>query len=85
MYTIIERKTELMDQYFPNYDENGNEIPGQGTTVTNTIVTTKVEYDIAGELVIVEIPHFNPQSEDDIELGINNRYVTEERKLSNQE
>jgi hypothetical protein len=29
----------------------------------------------------VDIAHFNPQSNDDIELGISNRAVTEQRKL----
>ena len=81
MYTVINTKEEFIDQYFPKYDESGEEILGQGTTITNKIVTTKVEYDIDGESVIVDIPHFNPQSEADITLGISNREVSERKKL----
>ena len=83
MYKVINTKEEFIDQYFPKYDESGNEIPNEGTTLTNKIVTTTVEYDINGEFVIVDIPHFNPQSEADITLGITNREITEERKLAN--
>lgn len=80
MYKVISTKEEFIDQYFPKYDESGNEIPNEGTTLTNKIVTTTVEYDINGESVIVDIPHFNPQSEADITLGITNREISERRK-----
>ena len=80
MYKVINTKEEFIDQYFPKYDEDGNEIPNEGTTLTNKIVTTTVEYDINGESVIVDIPHFNPQSEADITLGITNREISERRK-----
>jgi hypothetical protein len=81
MYKIIDTKEEFVDQYFPKYDELGNEIPNEGITVTNKIVTTKVEYYINDEIIIVEIPHFNPQSDEDIAIGISNREVSERRKL----
>ena len=81
MYKIIETKEELINQYFPKYDEDGNEIHEEGITVTNKIVTTTVEYYINDEIVIVEIPHFNPQSDEDITIGISNREVSERRKL----
>lgn len=81
MYEIIDTKEEFVDQYFPKYDELGNEIPNEGITVTNKIVTTTVEYYINYNIVIVEIPHFNPQSDEDITIGISNREVSECRKL----
>lgn len=48
--------------------------------VEETIFTT-VEYDFDGVIVEVEIPHFMPQSKEDIILGIENRAVSEQRKL----
>lgn len=81
MYKIIDTKEEFTDQYFPKYDELGNEIPNEGITLTNKIVTTKVEYYINYNIVIVEIPHFNPQSDEDITIGISNREVSERKKL----
>ena len=80
MYTEISRNEELITQKFPSYDENGNVIPGQETIITNKLVKTLVEFNIANEVFQIEIPHFNPQSEADITLGINNREVTEKRK-----
>ena len=44
---------------------------------TDSIVKTLVEYDFDGTKVQVEVAHFNPQSEDDILLGIANREITE--------
>lgn len=45
-------------------------------------VTTKVEYTFdEKDIVTVEISHFNPQSDDDIIIGINNRSVSERRKF----
>lgn len=29
----------------------------------------------------VEIPHFNPKDEEEIQLGISNRFITEQRAL----
>lgn len=81
MYKIIDTKEEFTDQYFPKYDESGNEIPDEGITVINKIVTTTVEYYINDEIIIVEIPHFNPQSDNDIIIGITNREITERKKL----
>ena len=80
MYKVINTKEEFIDQYFPKYDESGNEIPEEGITITNKIVTTTVEYFINDEIVIVDIPHFNPQSDEDITIGISNREVSERRK-----
>lgn len=42
---------------------------------------TLVKYDFLDEPVL--IPHFQPQSEADIILGIENRQVTELEKLNN--
>ena len=80
MYTVINTKEEFIDQYFPKYDELGEEIPNEGITLTNKIVTTTGEYEMKGDSEIVDIPHFNPQSEADIILGITNREITERRK-----
>ena len=44
-------------------------------------VTTKVRYDFNGKLVEVDIPHFAPQTEDDVIDGIENRMASEQRKL----
>jgi hypothetical protein len=45
-------------------------------------VTTKVEYLFdEKDTITVDISHFNPKSDDDILLGINNRSVSERRKL----
>lgn len=46
-------------------------------------VFTTVEYDFDGEIVVVEVAHFMPQSEEDITLGIENRSITEQRRLQN--
>lgn len=81
MYKIIDTKEEFTDQYFPKYDESGNEIPDEGITIINKIVTTTVEYYINDDIVIVDIPHFNPQSNEDIAIGISNREVSERKKL----
>ena len=52
---------------------------------TEVILKTLVEFtfNINGVEIIkeIEVVHFNPQSEEDIELGINNRYLSEEREL----
>lgn len=77
MWTILERREETIhkDEVL---DEEGNVImPARDETT----VFTKVEYDFNGVKVVVDIPHFMPRSEDDITLGINNREVTELRKL----
>lgn len=48
---------------------------------TEETVITTVEYDFNGEVVVVDVAHFMPQSEDDIILGIENRAVTEQQRL----
>ena len=80
MYTEISRTEEFIEQHFPAYDANGDEILGQGQTITNRLVKTLVEFDISGEVFQLEIPHFNPQTEADIILGISNREITEKIK-----
>jgi len=84
MYKIIDTKEEEITQNFYEYDQDGNPIlDGLVTTVINKLVTTTVEYDIDGQIIVVEVNHFNPESEADIELGIQNREITERRKLEN--
>ena len=50
------------------------------------MVYTLVEYNFPAynQTVQVEITHFNPQSEEEIEIGISNRGITEQRKLTNE-
>lgn len=46
-------------------------------------INTVVEYNYDGVIVEVNIAHFMPESEADIILGIENRAVSEKRKLTN--
>jgi hypothetical protein len=81
-FTILEQEEVTNHHKTAQYDENGNEIPGTEVTWTTTTVKTKVEYDFPGYgKHIVDIAHFNPQTTADIELGINNRAITEQKKL----
>ncbi len=78
-WQILER-TEIINQTEDILDEEGNVIVPSREEKT---VFTKVEYSLDETIVVVDIPHFMPQSEDDINLGIDNRMVTELSKLSN--
>ncbi len=78
-WQILER-TEVINQTEDILDEEGNVIVPSREEKT---VFTKVEYSLNETIVVVDIPHFMPQSEDDINLGIDNRMVTELSKLSN--
>ena len=78
-WQILER-TEVINQIEDILDEEGNVIVPSREEKT---VFTKVEYSLDETVVVVDIPHFMPQSEDDINLGIENRMVTELSKLSN--
>jgi hypothetical protein len=51
------------------------------TSTLDETITTTVEYNFDGTIVTVDIPHFMPQSESDIETGILNRAVSEKRRL----
>lgn len=82
MYKIIER-TEITNTHSMfDYDENGNPIEGTETTWETITVNTNVEYDF-GDLGkhIVEVSHFNPQTEADIIKGIENRAISERKQL----
>ena len=50
-------------------------------TQTNTLVTvfTLVKFDFLDEPI--NIPHINPTGDEDIQIGISNREITEKRKL----
>lgn len=84
-WTILERVDTPKQQIYWDYDENGNPIPNTERIFDYVMVYTLVEYYFPqfDKKVIVEINHFNPQNEEEIELGIYNRGITEERKLSN--
>jgi len=46
-------------------------------------VITEVEYTLNnGEVIIVNVSHFMPKSEEDIVKGIENRLITENNKLN---
>lgn len=78
-WKILERRDEVTHKE-EVLDEEGNVImPARDETT----VFTKVEYNFDGPVVVVEVAHFMPQSEDDITLGINNRGVTERRRFEN--
>jgi hypothetical protein len=85
-WTILNRRDVPQQQTYFQYDEEGNPIEGTETTFDYVMVYTLVEYNFpeSDETVEVEITHFNPQSEEEIELGISNRGITEQRKLSNE-
>lgn len=51
------------------------------TTVHGDTINTEVEYNFDGTIVTVDIPHFMPQGQRDIETGILNRAASEKRKL----
>lgn len=53
----------------------------ESTVVTYTTIFTLIEYDFDGIKVTVDIPHFMPPDESYIILGIENRAITEQRKL----
>lgn len=81
-YIILERTETTNTHTTSEYDADGNPIPGTETTWHTITVKTRVEYDFTGYgKHTVEIAHFNPQSDSDIETGILNRAVTEKRIL----
>jgi hypothetical protein len=85
---IVLERTELpQQQVYWGYDEEGNPIPGTETFFDYVMVYTLVEYDFPTyqTKVTVKINHFNPQSEEEIETGIYNMGITEEKKLANTE
>jgi hypothetical protein len=49
---------------------------------TEQTVFTTVEYNLDGQILVIEVPHFMPESEADIITGIENRQVTEKNKQS---
>jgi hypothetical protein len=51
------------------------------TQANEETITTTVEYNFDGTIITVDIPHFMPQNEADIETGILNRAASEKRKL----
>ncbi len=82
----LERQTVPEQQITWQYDEEGNPIPNTDEVFDYVMVYTLIEYyyPVYDTKVTIDVTHFNPQTEADIELGINNMGVTEERKLENQ-
>ena len=48
---------------------------------SDTLLTT-VEYNFDGVILTIDVPHFQPQSVKEVITGIENRGVSEERKLN---
>ena len=66
------------------FNEISREVNEDITTTTVEITYGKEEFQpIRNEdvVIVIEINHYKPQTEDDILLGINNRIITEKRKL----
>tara|TARA_R110000868_G_scaffold229693_2_gene482781 strand:- start:241 stop:516 length:276 start_codon:yes stop_codon:yes gene_type:complete len=87
IWIVLEKVTTPQQQVYWDYDEEGNPIPGTEIIFDYIMVYTLVEYDFPTyqTKVTVEINHYNPQTEEDIETGIYNRGITEEKKLANTE
>ena len=51
-------------------------------TVVTTTVYTKVKFDFMEDEIV--IPHVNPQTEADIILGIENREISELKKIEDE-
>ena len=47
---------------------------------SDTLFTT-VEYNFDGVILTIDVPHFQPQSAEEVITGIENRGASEERKL----
>ena len=64
------------------FDENGNELPIVELVprMVWKTVTTEVEYYLDKGTIILEVPHFMPKDDADIILGLDNRFVSENRK-----
>jgi hypothetical protein len=73
-YTILSRREEI---YYVEQQISETETE----TVEQTLVFTLVEYNFDGTIVTVEIGHFMPKDEDYIINGIENRAITEQRRL----
>ena len=84
-WIVLKREDTTQQQIYWEYDDEGNPIPNTDRIFDYLMVYTLVEYFFPeyDKRVTVEINHFNPQSEEEIETGIYNRGITEERKLSN--
>ena len=80
----LERKKIPEQQITWQYDEEGNPIPNTDEVFDYIMVNTLIEYyyPVYDTKVTIDVTHFNPQTEADIELGINNMGVTEEKKLA---
>ena len=82
----LERRTVPEQQITCQYDDEGNPIPDTDEVFDYVMVYTLIEYyyPVYDTKVTIEVTHFNPQTEADVDLGINNMGITEERKLENQ-
>lgn len=51
------------------------------TQVNGDTINTKVQYNFDGTILVIDVPHFMPQTIQDIETGILNRAASEKRKI----
>lgn len=52
---------------------------GDTTIITSTIINTEVEFTFEdGTVEVISIPHFNPENDEDIIKGIENRFISEQ-------
>lgn len=51
------------------------------TQVNGDTINTKVQYNFDGTILVIDVPHFMPQTMQDIETGILNRAASEKRKM----
>lgn len=80
-YIILEERDVVNYNTTYEYDEIGDPIPGTESTYSTKTTITTVEFTFPdSKKITIDIPHFAPQSEDDILKGISNRYITELKK-----
>lgn len=63
--------------YEAQLDDDGNELIPKHE---HKIVFTKVEFYLDKGTVIIEVPHFMPKDDIDIIQGLENRFITENRR-----
>ena len=69
--------TEVINNHPAQYDDEGTLLEPAYDTKT---VTTSVEFIFDdNDPIVLDVAHFNPQNDDDILIGIQNRAISERR------
>lgn len=55
------------------------------TDVYGDTINTTVEYNFDGKIITIDVAHFMPQNQQDIETGILNRAASEKRRIDAEE